>query len=738
MPTARTQLYNNVFLDSTILNLASGGSERVRGAFGFRATMVFTLQVVTTPFEQGVLVLSFQYYNGSDYWRGREVASCTNIPHVRLDVSENTMVQLKVPFMSNNDFTLITSNENYGKLLLSTLAPVGPNDGAYSPRYNIYYHLEDLELFGVVPQDVIEWDPLLGRAIASASTNVDFQGGGRAVEKEFDDESRPYSSGLYSLSKTLSWISKGIPYLSSFSAPASWFTEKLAGAVRSFGFARPQTVDPPMRTQNLMSIMENNVDVPATIEVLAPFASNHLAVTPAFGGTDVDEMSIAYVVSQYNQVYYGTIANTVATGTVVYVQSISPLGLFFKDDFSVISPGAALVQPSNIMWLGTMFKYWRGGLRFRFTFVKSKMHAGRVLCSFIPSRTRFYDPYIPDVDGVGVQTDGYMALFDLKDSNVFEFDVPYPSNLPYIRTSCSSADGNWVESTGTLSLTLVDEISAPAICQPYVSLVVEVCGMPDTQFACPVGPNFTPDLVSPVTFQSGAVATAYEDEICTLTMGEWITSLKQLIMIPKSTAFSGFTSTGTPISSLFDLPPWYYQPTDADARETHSYGGVLSHGYTYVKGSTDHHIIGDSRGTSFFRAFPHDSSVSNLTDVQSTSSLPMLFSSVANTSLHFRMPSYQRSVRLFARGFDSIHPAWSLVPGGASFTSNFFFANTPDVSGGVATTVPRIGFFDIGGVTVNPGLLIRRQAGDDAGMAHFIGPPLIRRTIDLDTPVAGY
>lgn len=791
LATTRSQNWSQLFTASDVLQTASGSHERVKGAYGFRATMVFTLQVAATPFHQGIAVLAFQYWDGGTYWRGREVASVTNIPHVRLDVSETTMVQLRVPFMSFNDFLPILSQVNYGQVQIATLTPVVAGVGVSAATYKLYYHVEDLELFGVKPQDVtsvfdpasrvavfdnaveqplvadqptlspspptsspfLRRSPSLTRfpdkplkeidkgSILAATrdiTNnpnyvpqVEYQMG-KPYEQEFEQESKPYSSGLYSLSKTLGWIAKGVPSIATIAGPASWFTARAAGALRAFGYARPQITDPPMRNVPLTGAMENNIDVPTVAQVLGPMASNHLAVSPAFSCTNVDESSFAYMLSQYNQIFYGTITTGDTHGTVKWFTPVTPNAFYFKTDPQDLFP-TSTVQPSTIMWLGTMFKYWRGTVKLRFTFSKTKMHGGRVLVCYVPNTEPSTGiAYVPATDAVGLQPDGHSAIFDLKDGNVFEFEVPYMASQPYIETG--TAMPLYFEFTGTVSMTIVDPLLISSMVSPTINYVVEICGLSDNEFAAPVGPHYPADCHTAVSYQSGMVATAYGEDVSTMTMGEIITSAKQLISIPKSTIFGGVTGTATANVS-FDVVPWYYQPRSPTARESHGYGGNLSHGFTYVKGSTDHHIIGNTRGTMFFRVIPHDTNASVLADNQSVSSRPYL--ETGGVSLDFRFPSYQRCIRIPARAIDSSVTGWNLA-GTTSNLPDSFLSGLSDEKGYRPTYHPRVLFWDLGGSTTPVFPLYKRHAGDDAALAHYIGPPPIRLTPDLDTTVATY
>jgi hypothetical protein len=88
-----------------------------------------------------------------------------------------------------------------------------------------------------------------------------------------------------------------------------------------------------------------------------------------------------------------------------------------------------------------MFRYWRGGIKFRFTFAKTKFHGGRVMVAFVPAT---YDTATnavlsnpvpaPETTGGLVQPFQQSAIFDLKDSNTFEFHVPYISARPWLST----------------------------------------------------------------------------------------------------------------------------------------------------------------------------------------------------------------------------------------------------------------------------------------------------------------
>lgn len=320
----RNRLYafavNSPLLFSTYF---PGGIDRLKGVYGIRPTLVFTLQVASTPFHMGVLSLGFQYGTGVNYTdryvRSSKSATATNIPHVRLDLSTDTMVQLRVPYLAPAEYFTTDGGPSYdldllGVISLNPILPISAPYGTVPATYQLFVHMEDIQLFGATPEAVTNITPQAGKLIA----------------KEFEDEAFPFSSGTMALSRTVKWFSKGIPMVSSIGGPTSWFLEKAAGAIRSFGFSRPAVAEPTQRMFRVDNIGEHNVDVATTAQVVAPTATNSLAFGKKFTGTDVDEMSLSYVTSQWSQINVGTIPSTTAAGTAVYATAVSPSCFWFR------------------------------------------------------------------------------------------------------------------------------------------------------------------------------------------------------------------------------------------------------------------------------------------------------------------------------------------------------------------------------------------------------------------------
>jgi hypothetical protein len=363
-----------------------------------------------------------------------------------------------------------------------------------------------------------------------------------------------------------------------------------------------------MRMQWTSNVGEHNVDVPSSTIVAGPFASNNLKIDPSFAGTDVDEMALPYVLSQWSQICTGRLTTSQAVNSTLYGAYVSPSAMWYREPtaapYGNIPPykfgvsnattGTNAFIPSSVFFWSQLFKEWRGGFEFRFTFAKTKLHGGRLMAAFIPRRTAVELTSVaptttwptingPENDGTNVQPFAYSAIFDLRDGNTFTFDVPFVSDLPYLRF--------W-DFLGSLTLTVIDPLQVTGTVANYVDFMVEVRAKPDYELAIPCGPAYPTHPGGHIRLQSGKMLSTINDNASQMAIGESVTSVKQLIMLPKLTEVSAPVGTTSAL-----VMPWYYQPVPtADRvaqtvpREAYGYGGIAASAYLYARGGTDVHL----------------------------------------------------------------------------------------------------------------------------------------------------
>lgn len=721
--SVRRRVEEMTFTPSDILESHSAaGMSRLSGVFGLRFRLVFTLQVATNPFHQGLLALSWQYGDGigsGTYDRGASAFTATNIPHVRCDLSTETMVQLSVPFLHYTDFVLKHGKDWYGKLSLSTILPVGVAEGSAPPTYKLYLHLEDLALVGVSPHSISFVD--------IDAPDIELQSG--SFEKETEEAAHPYSSGLAAAAKSLRLLTSGVPSLKSLAGPVAWHTDKLAGALRAFGFSKPIVREPPNRVYNIGGVLEHNVDVPSQAIMMAPMSNNHLAVDDTFTCSEADEMSFSYILGQYSQICVGSLSTVNNHAQLLYATNISPSWFWARDKGPAPymnrpvpyqhKEGTSGIIPSHAFFMASGFRYWRGGFRFRFTFSKSKMHGGRVMIAYVPHisvgnhahgspNARAVVLALPEVNAVGLQPTGHTAVFDLRDGNVFEFDVPYTGLSPFTR---------FFDSVGTLSMYVVDPLQAPSVVCPTVDFLVEVSCSKDFELACVAGPQYPVNRDATIQLESGVFDT-YDADASKYTMGESLASVKQLIMIPKQTKLSY-----GPTEHDIDIMPWYYHPPQPESippssapPESYSFGGNFAAAFCFARGSTDVHVY-HAQDSNVVSVGAFMRNITDTVDKSSVANKPYVLSH--DGSLHMRCPSYQTVSRVPAHIFNGL--TWSpQFPGGQPSEERLI--NVPAPHYYTPTVLPRLRV----SLNTSSGLstvVLKRAAGDDALLGHYMGPP---------------
>lgn len=727
IPATSTQIVNvSVTPNWTFGTAITNGLIRLSGVFSARFTAVYTLQVNATPFHNNLLVLSAQYGNqsGNAYSRGRP-ATCTNLHHVRLDLAEDTSVQLRVPFLADAEITPVTSNRALHQLNLCTPAACPLPAGLSAPVYNIYLHIEDLELFGAAPL---------------SSTTITVQSGRKMspITKEFEDEAYPLSSGVHLASRSLRYIARGIPMLSSLAGMPAWLLERTAGAIRSYGYAKPIEQGPPVRMNAIDSALESNVDVASAAQVVGPFLGNRITIDKTLGRSDVDEMALSYLFSRWSQTCIFNLKTADATNKVVYAASVTPSAYWYRYPAdsatnavgNIGPPNVATAttnsfQPTTLFAVSSIFKLWTGTIRYRFTFVKTKMHAGRVLVSYAPSelntlsresRTTLPVTFAggPEVSGSKLQPFGLSAIFDLRDNNVFTFDVPYFATTPW---------AGWAESTGTLTLSILDPIIASSVVSSTVPVIVEVCGGDDFKTAVPFPGRFAPNETGTILFQSGVKLKAYSDSTDQYTIGHEITSAKQIIMMPFTTIQNTIQANS---SKLLQLNPWFVRPeryaivpsvpTCPIPITPHA---IISSLFAFVTGSTEYHVYTCNIANLYIQAYHTTQGISTPNPNAAgypASNTGSIVTSSGWAPAHFNVPLFLPTPRLDITALDRS----TVQPAANSMTDYWSPVTSNPVTLPVTRGLIRVSNLQSGQSQV---YVLSYNAGDDSRCALFQGPP---------------
>lgn len=704
-------------------------SNRLSGAYGITFTMNFRLQVAATAFHQGLLALSNQYGWGStqsaNFTRGGNSASATNIPHVRLDLTETTMVELKVPFLYHNDFFPVEDNfgidtQYYSYVSLNTILSSISVAGLSPATYELYVYFSDIKLFG---------------ADNAAVTSIALQSGG-VVKKELK-ESKLLSNSLGGAAKVASFVGRNIPSLAALAGPTAWALDTAAGIAKYFGYSRPMLQDPPMRVIRMPYSGETNVDVAMAGYTLGTQQSNTLAISPNFGASNVDEMTFDFIKKQWSQICVGTVTSSNTHNQAIYATPVSLSCFWFRapaaatycnwtypaNSASLLSQSGNAFLPSSLMNLGSFFRQWRGGIRFRFTFAKTKFHGGRYMVSYNPrmGKTDFRATFGGAIQGPEnvaglVQPYGYSMIIDLKDGNVFEFSVPYMMEVPW----CS-----FESDVGGLSMVCIDPLQSSSSVTPTVPFMVEVCAEDDFEVNDYSGPYFVPAPNGTIYTQSGGTVRTVSKDPSPFTMGEKLMSVKQIIQIP----WWGNYSVNASATLAHVIAPWYVNLTfwpvingaglpnvnTIAVKGAGNPASIWAKCYAYAKGGTDFHLYTKGPGANNVAVIAQQSPATYRTFGANNAgysyrgmygSTPKVMTT-GESPLHIRTPAFQMFKRIPTQALDGIvFSTWGLGTVASGYYRSHFDSVTVD-NGANAAPV---------------GVFVARAAADDAALAHYMGP----------------
>lgn len=602
--------------------------DRIKGVFGFRATLVFRVEVQATPFHAGRLRLCWEPevyppigpYPVS-YDRSIYLTTMSQLPGVEMNINDSTSMTMRVPFVHSNDFWWYNTTapdaprktDSYvGQWTLFAMHPVSTPTGASDPNYSIWTSLEDVELIGAAAPDadVSFITPTVGAftsmsltagaypdAVSAArAARLSYSGqplvptppavsrsvdtsllaaqAGDPNKAETKDPSTPIAMALSAAHRVASFASS-IPLISSYAGPTAWALRVGSQLASAFGWSKPQVTSAVTRVVPTFNNYQYNCDGHDVSWNMGLFSDNHVAPLPGFAGSDVDEMSLSYVASVPAVVSTTVFSTTNAVSDVLYIAALNPFAMWYAPNANLLQSTTVVASPitsflpSPVFYVANCFRYWRGDLTFRFKVSKTMFHSGRLLIS---------SHYTYNVGNLPLPTPNYSKPFnfssvvwDLKDSSEIEFTVPYMHVRPF---------ANFQEVLGSLCLTVEQPLLAPSTVRPSVFISVEVYSK-NMSFAFPTTPLYQPSPIRPVT------VTPQANSHLQYTNGEDVTSFKQLAN--RQGVDSIITANAARSSTILNIRYAAYDNPATPTLVTYPVGYLANYVlncYAYARGST--------------------------------------------------------------------------------------------------------------------------------------------------------
>nr|AWK77876.1 structural polyprotein [Robinvale bee virus 8] len=381
----------------------------------------------------------------------------SQMPGVWITPAHSEGAEFTCPFIWPRSFArvgLAADATNLGALDLVIYNTLASANGANSAvTVQIYAWMEDVTLAG----------PTLAAAL-------------QADEYGVGVVSAP-ASAVAAAASTLSTV----PVIGKFAKATEIGASAVSNIAKLFGFTNVPVIEDtrPVRNSPFPQLASAEIGYPH--EKLALDAKNELSIDPAIAGLgSEDELAISNFVQRESYLTGFSWSSASGTDTPLFTSVVRPQ-LTFTVGNTIDFPPAALAA--------AMFRNWRGDMIFRFRFIATPFHKGRVRIS--------YDPYSSDVQTTG-DTGPYVfnRVVDLGAETDVEFRVPYQQALPWCYTDSDSRNQLWSTSAspalvladtfhnGMLSMKVLTSLTGPTS-TASVGVQVFVRGAENLEFSNP-------------------------------------------------------------------------------------------------------------------------------------------------------------------------------------------------------------------------------------------------------------
>jgi len=483
-------------------------AEKLNGFQGLRADIVFKLLLNSNDFQQGRLILGTvptgNISGTNSAMRFLHLTTITQLPHSEIDISCERSCQHVLPyhhpFVSHD---LINGSGKWGRVFIYVYSPFVTNGGTTTCGWTLYANFDKIQLLNPTYNTTVTLTdrrenslrPPLYRAVAMARESAALDGPlhaqmmmsgfgtkktGNASENEFlNIVGAPVISAASAVDKISSGNLIGaVPDLIQFAlSPVSWSDTLIKGAASLLGFSKPLDERTAMPMKNVTLRHQTNIDGVIDCIQMGANVSNKLRGMPGFGGTCLDETSFAYLLPIF---YYWT--SFVFNTSNVNEDKLATYNVDPSIMKNTVVDGAINYEVMGPLALMTrIFQLWRGAILFRFKFVKTPHHSGRIICAFYPSWTSAGSGPLNNATSEYV----HRTIFDLSAGSVFTVEVPYVNFTPYDIYGTPDC---------VLIMSVDNELSAPSNVPTSITCLVEVAGRADMEFALPVN-NGAPPIV---------------------------------------------------------------------------------------------------------------------------------------------------------------------------------------------------------------------------------------------------
>jgi hypothetical protein len=418
-------------------------SNRISNYNLMRSNLKLKAVINGNGFHYGRLIMSylpFDVFDSLSVISGDDahLVQASQLPHIFLDPTKSQGGELTLPFFSYTNYVSIP-NEGWGELgqvyLRSMNVLKHANNATDKVTISIFAMAEDLHMSVLTSLEPASITPQMGKETEEVNEHGIVSGPATAIAK---------------VAASLSMV----PIIKPFAMATNVAATATATIAKLFGYARPVETRSPESFRPLANSSLAVTNTGDTCHKMTVDSNQELTVDPRISGVgSQDEMTITSIASRESYVTKFTWSNTAAPETLLWNTAVSPVTWAESATGSLNFPAcAAAAMP---------FQYWKGTLKYRFQFVCSAYHKGRIRFS--------YDPNYQS--GLEYNTN-FIRIIDLAETNDYTITVSngqvislldhaIPGLEAVTEVYKTTAFASEPKGNGVLSVSVVNELTTP-------------------------------------------------------------------------------------------------------------------------------------------------------------------------------------------------------------------------------------------------------------------------------------
>lgn len=298
----------------------------------------------------------------------------------------------------------------------------------------------------------------------------------------------PVSSVASAIASAAKALTK-IPIIKPYATATQMGMEGVSAIASKLGYCNTPVISDtmPFRNQPLPVLSSTEQGYPVEKMTIDP--KNELSIDPRIVGLPpIDELNIQHLVGRESYLCTTTWSSADTTDKLLFQSAVTP------DMFDMDSLTQAKLYMTPMAFTAQLFAQWRGDIIFRFRFIATQYHRGRVRVIFDPSGSVAQNITTTSA----TQAMCFNEVIDLtKDTNV-ELRIPYNQSFAWLKTftATSSTQIPWTVSStptfnhiagttnGSIAMRVVTALTGPMDLFT-IPVIISVRGADNLEFANP-------------------------------------------------------------------------------------------------------------------------------------------------------------------------------------------------------------------------------------------------------------